>query len=142
MLSPRLADAVDALPLTPGLRVLEIGCGPGAAAREVARRVGPSGFVLGVDRSTRAVSAARRSAIADGLAPDRFDVECSAVEDFVLGDRIPFDLAFALRVGALDGRYPGLYDAAVRAVARALRPGGMLFVDEGDPLRRIDLPTG
>lgn len=142
MLSPRLADAVDALPLTPGLRVLEIGCGPGAAAREVARRVGPSGFVLGVDRSTRAVSAARRSAIADGLGPDRFDVECSAVEDFVLGDRIPFDLAFALRVGALDGRYPGLYDAAVRAVARALRPGGMLFVDEGDPLRRIDLPTG
>jgi SAM-dependent methyltransferase len=141
MLSPRLADAVDALPLTPGLRVLEIGCGPGAAAREVARRVGPSGFVLGVDRSTRTVRAAQRSAIADGLGPDRFDVECSAVEDIVLGDRIPFDLAFALRVGALDGRHPDLYDAAVRAVARALRPGGMLFVDGGDPLRRIDLPT-
>lgn len=142
MLSSRLAAAVDALPLSPGRRVLEIGCGPGPAAREVARRVGPDGFVLGVDRSPRAVSAARRAAVAEGLDPDRLDFDCSAVEDFVLGDRLPFDLAFALRVGALDGRHPGLYDAAVRAVARALRPGGMLFVDEGDPLRRIDLPTG
>ncbi|WP_044506416.1 SAM-dependent methyltransferase [Gordonia sp. KTR9] len=141
MLSPRLAAAVDALPLTPGLRVLEIGCGPGAAAREVARRVGPDGFVLGIDRSSRAVSAARRTALADGLRPDRLDFECGAIEDFVLGDRIPFDVAFALRVGALDGRHPELYDAAVQAVARALRPGGELFVDGGGPLRRLGLPT-
>ncbi|MEU4394889.1 hypothetical protein [Kribbella sp. NPDC023855] len=39
-LSSRLAAVVDALPLVPGLRVLEFGCGPGAAAGEVARRVG------------------------------------------------------------------------------------------------------
>jgi protein-L-isoaspartate O-methyltransferase len=39
-LSPRLAAIVEALPLRPGLRVLEIGCGPGAAARAVARRIG------------------------------------------------------------------------------------------------------
>ncbi|MFE0749807.1 SAM-dependent methyltransferase [Gordonia sp. NPDC058843] len=141
MLSSRLADAVDALPLRPGLRVLEIGCGPGAAAREVARRLGPRGFVLGIDRSPRAVSAARRAAAADGLGPDRLEIDCSAVEDFVLDARPPFDVAFALRVGALDGRHPALYDAAVRAVAGALRPDGVLFVDGGDPLRRIEIPT-
>ncbi|MTI89705.1 MAG: SAM-dependent methyltransferase, partial [Balneolaceae bacterium] len=35
-LSQRLSAIVEALPLKPGLRVLEIGCGPGAAARAVA----------------------------------------------------------------------------------------------------------
>ncbi|MER8437086.1 class I SAM-dependent methyltransferase [Mesorhizobium sp. M1312] len=34
------------------MRVLEIGCGPGAAAREIARRIG-DGHVLAIDRSAR-----------------------------------------------------------------------------------------
>ena len=38
-LSPRLAAVVQALPLRPDSRVLEIGCGPGAAARAVAARL-------------------------------------------------------------------------------------------------------
>jgi ubiquinone/menaquinone biosynthesis C-methylase UbiE len=55
-LSPRLKAIVEALPLRPGLRVIEIGCGPGAAAREVAERVGASGHVLAVDRSAKAIA--------------------------------------------------------------------------------------
>ena len=47
MLSDRLRQFVYALPLRPGLRVIEIGCGPGAAAIEVAERVGPTGHVPG-----------------------------------------------------------------------------------------------
>ena len=37
-LSPRLQEVLDALPLRPGLRVLEVGCGPGALARAIAAR--------------------------------------------------------------------------------------------------------
>lgn len=37
-LSKRLLEIVDALPLRDGIRVLEIGCGPGAMAREISRR--------------------------------------------------------------------------------------------------------
>jgi tRNA A58 N-methylase Trm61 len=62
VLSPRLSAIVDALPLEPGLRVIEIGCGPGAAAREVANRVGPSGHVLAVDRSAKAIAQLTESA--------------------------------------------------------------------------------
>lgn len=31
----RLTDIMDALPLKEGIRILEIGCGPGAMAREI-----------------------------------------------------------------------------------------------------------
>ena len=56
-LSKRLAEIVDALPLKSGIRVLEIGCGPGAAAREIAQRIG-SGQILAIDRSAKAIQLA------------------------------------------------------------------------------------
>lgn len=59
-LSPRLAAVLEALPLRVGLRVLEVGCGPGALARAMAVRVGATGYVLGVDRSPTAIQAAER----------------------------------------------------------------------------------
>jgi cyclopropane fatty-acyl-phospholipid synthase-like methyltransferase len=57
-LSPRLIAIVNALPLKSGMRVLEIGCGPGAIAREIARRTG-DGHVLAIDRSATAIAQAR-----------------------------------------------------------------------------------
>ncbi|WP_246258646.1 class I SAM-dependent methyltransferase [Amycolatopsis anabasis] len=57
-LSSRLAEIVEALPLTPRLRVLEIGCGTGAAARAVAARLS-SGHICGIDRSAKAIEQAR-----------------------------------------------------------------------------------
>jgi SAM-dependent methyltransferase len=135
-LSNRLLAVVDALPLQPGLRVLEVGCGPGAAAREVARRIAP-GHVLGIDRSA--------AAIAQALAGSRAEIEAGAlsfrqvrVEDFVLDPgEAPFDLAFAVRVGALDGRHPEAGRQALARLRAALAPAGRLLVDGGDPLREL-----
>ncbi len=134
MLSPRLAAVVDALPLHPDSRVLEIGCGPGAAARAVAQRL-VTGHVLAVDRSPAAVAAAARH------AGPRLSVRCAAAEDLVLepGEE-PFDLVFAVRVGALDGRHPELGRRVLRRLAEATRPGARLFVDGGDPLRELPIP--
>lgn len=127
--SARILAAVESLPLTPGLRVLEIGCGPGAAAREVARRVAPAGFVLATDRSATAVRQCRHHG-EDEVAAGLLDVRQVAVEDLELGsDEPPFDLAFALRVGALDGRHPDLGRRALPRIAAALTPAGRLVVD-------------
>ena len=135
-LSPRLAAIVDALPLRPGLRVLEIGCGPGAAARTVARRVG-NGHVLAIDRSSKAVEQARRGAEAE-IAAGLLTVRQAAAEDLELesGEAL-YDIVFAVRVGVLDGRHPEAGKQALRRIAAALTPGGRLFIDGGDPLREV-----
>ena len=138
-LSPRLRAVVEALPLRPGLRVVEIGCGPGAAVRAVAELLGPSGHVLAVDRSQRAIEQVVRSS-SDLIAAGRVSVRHCAVEDLVLQpSEAPYDLAFAVRVGALDGRHPEAGARARSRLVRVLVPGGKLLVDGGDPLRSLDL---
>ena len=86
-ISPRLLEVVDALPLRPGLRVLEIGCGPGVAARAVAERLTP-GFVLATDRSAKAVEQARSA------GAERLELEP--------GEE-PFDLVFEIPRPDADG---------------------------------------
>ncbi|MDX8442852.1 SAM-dependent methyltransferase [Mesorhizobium australafricanum] len=140
-ISARISAFVEALPLKPGLRVLEIGCGPGVAARAVAKRIG-DGFVLAIDRSEKAIRLARAGS-ADEIASACLDFRCVAIEDFASssGDAL-FDIAFAMRVGALDGRHPEAGRAALTHIRAALKPGGRLFIDGGDPLKEIDLVGG
>jgi len=137
-LSDRLAAVVDALPLRPGMRVLEIGGAPGSAAKAVARRIA-DGHILVIDRSARGVAQIERNAAAE-IAAGLLSVRHVAAEDFELHPGEPrFDIAFAIRVGALDGRHP---EAGVRArqrIAAALTPTGQLFIDGGDPLRSVKL---
>jgi SAM-dependent methyltransferase len=137
-LSPRLAEIVDALPLRPGMRVVEIGCGPGAAAREVARRIG-NGHVLAIDRSARAIEQAR-SASRDLIESGRMSLRQVAAEELELeaGER-PYDLAFAVRVGALDGRHPEAGTRARARIASVLTSEGRLFIDGGNPIREVEL---
>lgn len=135
-LSPRLLAIADALPLRPGLRVIEIGCGPGALAREIAARIGP-GHVLAVDRSATALAQARAACAAE-IAAGRIGLRQSAAEDFsLLPGEAPYDLAVAIRVGAFDGRYPAAGVIARARLAAALVPGGLLYIDGGDPLRAV-----
>jgi len=138
-LSPRLAALVAALPLVPGMRVLEVGCGPGAAARAAVTRIG-KGYLLAIDRSPRAIAIAR-AASAGEIASGRLALACVAAEDFLLpAGAARFDLAFAFRVGALDGRHPAAGTIALARIAAALLPGAPLLIDGGDPLRPVPLP--
>ncbi|GAA4954807.1 methyltransferase [Actinoplanes utahensis] len=132
--SPRILAVVNALPLRPSSRVLEIGCGPGAAARAVAARL-TTGHILAIDRSAAAIT--RAAAVPVG----RMSVRRVAAEDFTLepGEK-PYDLVFAIRVGGLDGRHPELGRRILQRLADATTPDARLFIDGGDPLREIAIP--
>ncbi|GAA3608920.1 class I SAM-dependent methyltransferase [Agrococcus terreus] len=138
-LSPRLAAALAALPLERGMRVLEVGCGPGALARAIAERVGAGepggGAVLGVDRSPAAIAAAERSCDVPGV---RFRVAAAETLRLPRGEA-PYDLVVAIRVGALDGRHPELEAQALAHLAAATVPGAQLWTDGGDPLVAVPL---
>jgi trans-aconitate methyltransferase len=139
-MSDRLAAIVAALPVRPDSRVLEIGCGPGVAARLVAARL-TTGHILAVDRSAAAIAQAAAGSVAI-IGTGRMSVRQVAAEDFVRepGEE-PFDLVFAVRVGALDGRHPAAGRAVLARLAAATAPGARLFIDGGNPLTEIPIPA-
>jgi ubiquinone/menaquinone biosynthesis C-methylase UbiE len=53
--------------LRPGMRVLDVGCGPGDVSFIAARLVGPTGTVVGVDASAEVIGLARGRAAEQGL---------------------------------------------------------------------------
>src|SRR5690606_20957670 len=113
--------------------ILEIGCGTGVLAREIVRRTN-NVFVLGIDRSKKAIDTSvelSRKEIAQG----RLQFMQTAIEDFDFKREALFDFAVAIRVGALDGRHPELEKQALKNISKALKPGGKLFIDGGNPVR-------
>jgi len=137
-LTKRLADIVDALPLTDDIRILEIGCGPGAMARELSRRI-KSGYILGIDRSERAIQQARAGSRKE-MEMGKLSFKQVAIEKFALeANEQPFDIAVAVRVGALDGRHPEIEQQSLTRIAAALTRNGKLFIDGGNPLTEIPL---
>ncbi|WP_276346240.1 class I SAM-dependent methyltransferase [Daejeonella sp. JGW-45] len=137
-LSKRLADIVDALPLEKDIRVLEIGCGPGAMAREISKRIG-KGHVLAIDRSAKAIQQAISGSQPE-IETGRLSFRQVLIEKFELGDNEkPFDIAIAVRVGALDGRHPEIEKQSLLKIAKALKKTGKLFIDGGNPLKEISL---
>jgi SAM-dependent methyltransferase len=123
------------------MRVLEIGCGPDVAARAVLKRIG-TGHVLAIDRSATAIAQATAGSAAE-LASRRLEFRRVAVEDLALapGER-RYDLAFAVPVGALDGRHPAAGRAALEWLQRALAKHGRLFIDGGDPFKELSFRVG
>lgn len=137
-LSKRLTDIINALPLKEGIRVLEIGCGPGAMAREISRRI-KNGYVLAIDRSARAIQQALEGSEPE-MATGRLSFRQAAVEKFSLeAHEKPYDLVVAVRVGALDGRHPEIEKQSLANIVKALTKDGKLFIDGGNPLQEIPL---
>src|SRR6266436_1626460 len=105
-----------------GMHVLDIDSGAGDVAILATRLIGPSGSVLGIDRSEDAVKRASARAAADGLSWCRFSV--ADVEAFETDQR--FDAV----VGRLVLMYVNDPARTPRSLVRHLTPGGIVAFHE------------
>ena len=120
---------VDRATLQPGERVLELGCGRGAATLPAAERVGPTGHVLALDLAEGMVRRTRADVEAAGL--DHVTCEVGDAEDPDVGPG-SWDVVLASLVLFFLPRY----DEAMRSYRRLLRPRGRLafsWFADGDP---------
>lgn len=119
------------LRVSPGVSVLDVGCGVGRWSRRLAAR---GARVTGVDLSPTMIAEAKERAAGEGLAhlcrfeaQDLSELEAGATFDLVLGVTV---LQHILDAGALR--------AAVTRMVRHLKPGGRMVLLEAAPARQAN----
>lgn len=105
-----------------GDAVLDVGCGTGTLAMEVARRVGTAGRVAGIDPGTEQIARARSKA-ARRHVPIEFQI--GVIEQLPFPDQT-FDVVLStLMMHHLPG---SLKRQGLAEIARVLKPGGRLVI--------------
>lgn len=119
----RASAIVGHLGLAPGMRALDIGCGPGRITIPLARAVGPSGRVIAVDVQPEMLGRVEAKARAAGLANISFVQAAMGTGALAVA---PVDRVVLVTVlGEIPERR-----VALREIFAALVPGGILSVTE------------
>ena len=111
--------------LEPGMRLLDVGCGPGTITMDLAEHLGPTGRVTALERTDAALGLAREEAARRG----------TSTVDFAVGDVTALDLP--------DGSFDVVHAhqvlqhvddpvRALREMRRVCRPGGVVAARDSD----------
>lgn len=121
---PTTAPLLDRAGLATGATCLDLGCGGGDVALELAQRVGPTGRVVGLDLDAEKISLARQHAAEKGLDHLRFD----AVDVMAWSECEAYDLIYCrFLLTHLPHPRPVL-----AKIWQALRPGGRAILEDID----------
>ncbi len=127
MLRPITERLLVAAGVEPGMRVLDIGCGPGDVSTLIADLVGPTGSVVGIDPSAEALAVAReRFRERDNVGFVQSDVD---------GYTGPADFDAAVcRYVLIHQKEPSDF---LRRTSSLLRSGGLIALHEMDAARGV-----
>ena len=132
-LLPHTLALVDRVGLQPGAYTLDLGCGPAGALELLSQRVGSTGRVVGVDVHPAHAALARKMVVErrlDNVEVIEGDARCTGLPSAA------FDVVHArlLLVNIPDP------EAVVAEMARLVKPGGWVILDEADGGAHICFP--
>ena len=122
-------DLVADAALQPGERVLDVACGTGIVARLAAERIGPSGYVAGLDVNAAMLNVARSLPSAVPIKWYETVAESAPLPDG------SFDVVFC----QLGLQFMGDKAAALREMRRVLTPGGRVYINTPMPNAFFDV---
>ncbi len=140
----RLNHIIDKIDITPGLTVCDLGCGTGVLFDFLRRRVGETGYIVGLDFAPRAAHQAHRNFPFHNIGVVEADACCLPFREEV------FDLVVSFAAFA----HFSHKDETIRQANEILKPGGRIIIihlvgrDElarthhqvGGPIDRDELP--
>ncbi|KAK7932527.1 methyltransferase domain-containing protein [Apiospora marii] len=112
---------IQKLEIKPGMRVLDVGCGPGNLTAYLADLVGERGTVVGIDPSPERIALAQETAVA---GRENLSFHVGRAEDLHPFDTASFDAVYCNSTLHWVADQP----RALREFGRVLAPGGRLGV--------------
>lgn len=122
-MSARTRKTIGYLELSPGIEVLDAGCGPGRLTIPVAKMIGPTGTVTAMDLQDGMLSSVQDRAAKANLSNIQY-IRGGIGEGRL--NRSRYDRAVLITVlGEIPDR-----EGALREIYNALKPGGILLIEE------------
>lgn len=124
---------LDRAGISPGMRILDAGCGPGRVTLPAARRVGPEGEVVALD-----IQPAMLQRVREKMAEKNVTNVRLILAGLGEGKTEPESFDRVVLVTVL-GEIPDK-TAALREIYRSLKPGGLLSITEVFPDPDMQMP--